>query len=223
MRMIILIAFVMVAGCGKSPQTPDDPNENTMQLFGDTVEIKTDTEWPVMVRSGHVVVSVYPPVTSKVKLEVENTDGQWSPMDQSDPLANETMIVVPYRVANVSHATSFAIDDSVTIICKLADWRDRKRHIGSIDHHKPEFDDSSPKRVVAPADGYLGGIVQNRPYKLPPGASAAGAAVFRAVDIATLTDGDDRNLAISCVVASDSTGNKAALMVDIPASFVVPK
>jgi len=223
MRLILLIAVALSAGCTNAPQSPPDPNENTMQLFGDTVEIPTDTEWPVMVRSGHVVVSVYPPIASKVKLEVENTDGQWSPMDRESPLANETMVVVPYRVANVSNATSFAIDDSVTIICKLVDWRERQRYIGSIDHHKPDRDTASPMRVVAPADGYLGGIVQNRPYKLPPGASAAGAAVFRAVDIATLTDGDDRNLAISCVVASDSTGNKAAVLVDIPASFAVPK
>ena len=167
-------------------------------------------------------MSVYPPVASKVKLEVEN-NGEWSPMDREAELAQETMIVVPYRVSNISLKEAYKIDDRITVVCKLVDWRDNKYQIRSLDHHDPAVDTGSPMRIVAPADGYLGGVVEFRPFELAAGLSVAGAAVFRAADIDTLTGGDDRNLAVACFAVSDSTGDQATAVVDIPAYFTIPK
>lgn len=223
MRIILLIAVVGIVGCSKSPKPDVDPNENAAMTLEGTRAIKSDVNWPVMFTSGHLVVSVYPPVASKVKLEVENRKGDWSPMDQSDPLASEVMMVVAYRVSNISHKEAFAIDDTVTIVCKLVDWRNTDRFVGSLDYYSDGVTLGRPLRIVAPADGYLGGVVQLRPFELAAGRSVAGAAAFRAVDIATLSDGDDKNLAVACFALSDSTGDQAAAVVDIPADFVVPK
>lgn len=226
MRIILLIAVVTLAGCG-SPQEPtpgNGPNENAVRFFKGTSVLKADDDWPVMFRSGHLVMSVYPPVASKVKLEVENTKGEWSPMDRDASLAQETMVVVPYRVANISHAKSFAIDDEVAIVCKMIDWRDHNRMIGAVDDHRPDVDTASPVRVLAPVAGYLGGVVMNRPFKLAPGASVAGVAAFRLVDIEILLDGDGPdNLAFFARVTSSMTDDTAAAIVDIPATFVIPK
>jgi len=217
MRMILLIAFVMVAGCGK-PQTPvadeqpkPEANDSSGVLLIDgTTIVETETTWPIVFRKGHLLVSVYPPVASKVKLEVENTKGEWSPMDQTDQMA-----VFPYRVVNASHAQAFAIEDSVKVVLSIVDWRDSTRQVRSIDNHDPKITRGRPVRVIAPADGYLDGIVQNRPYSLPPGKAVAGAAVFHLGDLADFDEavGGGENVGIACSVESDSTGDVASAVI----------
>lgn len=228
MRMMLLLAFAIASGCGE-PRPPANPYENNIVLIGDTMMIKSESDWPMMFRNGHLVISVYPPVASKVKLEVEDADGKWSPISPDLPVAQETMVVVPYRVENISHRDAAKIDDSVLIACALLDWRETsakqmKGLVKSIDYRKPQLYNGHQMRVVAPVTGHLSGVVQGRPFELGAGQSVAGAAAFFLVDIAELLDGDgEQNLAIGCFAKSLSTGDATEAYVDVPWDFVMPK